>query len=82
VVACAIRLALNSDGISLLQSNEQAAGQHVFHFHFHLIPRFMDDNLKGQNAEGLLRRGIERGHPTRRDLDSVADRIRSRIVDF
>jgi len=31
---------LNCDGINLLQNNEEPAGQTVFHFHMHVIPRY------------------------------------------
>ena len=34
------------EGINLLQNNGIAAGQGVFHFHLHIIPRFADDGLK------------------------------------
>lgn len=30
---------LHADGLTLLQNNEKASGQAVFHFHMHLIPR-------------------------------------------
>lgn len=36
---------LQCDGINLLQNNGEAAGQTVFHFHIHLIPRFKGDNV-------------------------------------
>jgi histidine triad (HIT) family protein len=32
--------ALNADGLEIFQFNGAAAGQTVFHIHFHLIPRF------------------------------------------
>jgi histidine triad (HIT) family protein len=35
---------LNCDGFNLVQNNGEAAGQTVFHFHYHLIPRYKDDN--------------------------------------
>lgn len=35
---------LNCDGFNLLQNNEETAGQTVFHFHMHLIPRYEGDN--------------------------------------
>jgi histidine triad (HIT) family protein len=44
-VAEALRDVLKPDGLNLLQSNGQAAGQTVFHFHFHLVPRWRDDGL-------------------------------------
>ena len=38
---------LGCDGYNLLQNNGEAAGQTVFHFHLHLIPRYADmDNSK------------------------------------
>lgn len=33
---------LQCDGFNLLQNNHEAAGQTVFHFHMHLIPRYAD----------------------------------------
>lgn len=31
---------LNCDGFNILQNNHEVAGQTVFHFHMHLIPRY------------------------------------------
>lgn len=36
---------LNCDGINILQNNGEAAGQTVFHFHMHLIPRYNNDSV-------------------------------------
>lgn len=33
------------DGILLQQHNEPAGGQHAFHFHLHVIPRYDKDNF-------------------------------------
>ena len=35
---------LGCDGYNVLQNNGEAAGQTVFHFHMHLIPRYEGDN--------------------------------------
>ena len=35
---------LGADGLNVVQNNGEAAGQTVFHFHMHLIPRYKDDN--------------------------------------
>jgi len=35
---------LNCEGLNIVQNNGEAAGQTVFHFHMHLIPRFKTDN--------------------------------------
>ena len=37
---------LNFDGLNIVQNNDLAAGQTVFHFHVHLIPRYDDDDVK------------------------------------
>ena len=36
---------LGCDGLNLVQNNGEAAGQTVFHFHMHLIPRMNDDKV-------------------------------------
>jgi histidine triad (HIT) family protein len=37
--------ALHCDGFNIVQNNEAVAGQTVFHFHMHLIPRYKDDKV-------------------------------------
>lgn len=37
---------LGCEGYNVLQNNGTAAGQTVFHFHMHLIPRYAQDNVK------------------------------------
>ena len=44
-VANAVQAALTPDGINLLQANGPGAGQSVFHFHFHVLPRRHNDGL-------------------------------------
>lgn len=39
-VASAIKKATKADGISIIQQNGKAAGQDIFHFHVHVVPRF------------------------------------------
>ncbi|HIZ81553.1 MAG TPA: HIT family protein [Candidatus Mediterraneibacter pullistercoris] len=36
---------LGCDGYNLVQNNEPCAGQTVFHFHMHLIPRYEGDQV-------------------------------------
>jgi histidine triad (HIT) family protein len=45
-VAHAIRRAIAPDGIGVFQLNGVAAGQTVFHYHMHLIPRMHGDPLE------------------------------------
>ncbi len=35
---------LNCDGYNLLQNNGEVAGQTIFHFHMHLIPRYKEES--------------------------------------
>lgn len=37
---------LGCHGFNLVQNNNEVAGQTVFHFHMHLIPRYEDDNQR------------------------------------
>ena len=43
-MAAAMTKAFDSDGFNIIQNNGECAGQTVFHFHMHLIPRYKDDN--------------------------------------
>ena len=41
-LATKMTVALNCDGFNLLQNNGETAGQTMFHFQMHLIPRYKD----------------------------------------
>jgi len=43
-VAIAMKEGLSCDGVNVVQNNGEAAGQTVFHFHMHIIPRYKGDN--------------------------------------
>lgn len=43
--AAALKAALGCDGINILQNNGEAAGQSVFHLHFHILPRYNNDGF-------------------------------------
>lgn len=45
---------LHCDGLNVLQNNGEAAGQTMFHFHIHLIPRYKEDDTKIIFAENSL----------------------------
>lgn len=45
-LAKAVKKALNCDGLNILQNNGEIAGQTVFHFHIHIIPRYENDSVK------------------------------------
>ncbi len=50
-IARAVKAAFNADGISIMQFNEPAGGQTVFHLHFHVIPRMDGVPLKGHSGK-------------------------------
>jgi len=53
---------LACDGFNLIQNNGEAAGQTIFHFHIHLIPRYNNDSV------GSL---WEPGVTTQEDLEKI-----------
>ena len=57
---------LNCDGFNLVQNNEETAGQTVFHFHMHLIPRYEGD---GQSI------GWKPGKPGEAELEAIRKEI-------
>ena len=61
---------LGCDGYNIVQNNEEAAGQTVFHFHMHIIPRY----------EGGPRMvSWEPGQPTKEELAELAECIRQEL---
>ena len=53
-VVAAMTEVLGCDGYNVLQNNGEAAGQTVFHFHMHLIPRYKDDSVNIKWQPGTL----------------------------
>ena len=68
-IARAIKTALEPDGIVLTQCNGAAAGQSVFHVHFHIIPR-KAGNVLAPHARGMV---------DAKTLEPVAAKIRSAL---
>ncbi|MCB2114226.1 MAG: HIT family protein [Parvularculaceae bacterium] len=68
-VARGVRKALKPDGVRLAQFNGAAAGQTVFHLHFHIIPVF--------ESEGLKRHAGEKADMA--ELEALAGRIRAAL---
>lgn len=71
-VARAVHEAFQPDGMNIWQSNGEAAGQEVFHIHFHVLPRWNNDRL-------LQFFPAPPGRPPRSELDEQAAAIRSRL---
>ncbi len=67
-VAKAVKKAMNTDGITLLQANEAAGWQTVYHFHFHVLPRHTNDEL-------MLTWPAK--NPPKEDLDRLAEQVKA-----
>lgn len=65
-MAAKMKKNLNCDGFNLMQNNGESAGQTVFHFHMHLIPRYVND---GQVI------GWIPGHPESDELEAIKETI-------
>jgi histidine triad (HIT) family protein len=50
-VALAVKKAFLADGVTILQFNEPASGQTVYHLHVHVIPRFEGAPLKPHTGQ-------------------------------
>ena len=66
--AAKIKEALNPAGLNILQNNGKAAGQAVFHYHLHIIPRYDD-------GDGLKIR-FNSGNVDIKELEEVAARLK------
>ena len=54
VIGRAMKKVLNCDGMNILQNNGTVAGQTVFHFHLHLIPRYEGDQVQVTWPQGSI----------------------------
>ncbi len=50
-IAIAVKKAFDADGVTVMQFNEPAAGQTVYHLHFHVVPRFDGVALKPHTGQ-------------------------------
>ena len=74
-VAGALRDVLTAPGMWLHHVSGEAAGQDVFHFHLHLIPRFGDDTIQpGWGATPWRPPELSDA-----ELDDLAARVRRRL---
>ncbi|MGB8452700.1 MAG: HIT family protein [Anaerocolumna sp.] len=69
-VAKAMKEELQCDGLNILQNNGEAAGQTVFHFHIHLIPRYYNDSVQITWARNSYAAG---------EAETIAEAISKRI---
>ncbi len=65
-VATQMKNQLKCDGLNLVQNNGECAGQTVFHYHMHIIPRYQND---GQTI------GWKPGEPSQEELEQIREEI-------
>lgn len=71
-VANAIKRAFNPEGLNLLSNTGTIAGQSVFHFHIHLIPRYEKNDIGLSFTE-------HQEELTEEDYKERAERIRAAL---
>ena len=69
-VAKAVRQVVKPDGLNLIQANGPGAAQSVPHFHIHVLPRRLGDELK-------INWGLKPGN--RAALATLAEKIKAKI---
>ena len=69
-LARAVQKAYAPEGITLYQANGAAAGQTVYHFHLHLVPRYEKDGMQ-------LTWPVN--NPPREQLEANAGRLRAAL---
>jgi histidine triad (HIT) family protein len=60
-VARAVKAAFGADGVTIMQFNEPAGGQTVFHLHVHVIPRTEGEALKA-HGRGMEDPAVLKAH--------------------
>ena len=70
-IARGVRAAFAPPGLSVYQANGKPAGQTVFHFHLHLVPRHDGD---GMNLTWPVK------NPPRENLEEYAAKIRGKLA--
>ena len=68
-IAKAVNEALEPDGIRIIQFNGEAAGQSVFHIHFHIIPIWQDRQMKPHGSQPAENEALQK----------LADRIKEYV---
>jgi histidine triad (HIT) family protein len=69
-VSSAVKKAMNAHGINIHMNNDKAAGQEVFHAHFHIIPRYVGDGRMHWKAGDGYKKG---------EVEEIAKTIREEI---
>ncbi|MEY8339443.1 HIT family protein [Lachnospiraceae bacterium 62-35] len=69
-IGSAIKESLGCSGFNIVQNNGASAGQTVFHFHIHIIPRYDDGSTIVTWTPGS---------PSKEELAEIAEKIREAL---
>ena len=69
-VAKALKEGLDLEGLNIVQNNGEIAGQTVFHFHMHIIPRYKGDTVNV---------GWKPGEVTDEEIDKIKSLVCPRL---
>jgi len=58
-IAAAIMAATDCDGVNILQNNGAAAGQEIFYYHLHIIPRYEKDGIRIKTSSSAAALGAK-----------------------
>ncbi len=72
-VALAVKDSYQAKGITTLQNNEPVGGQHAFHYHLHVFPRFSNDEL--------FKNMLEKKNTTPIERKPYADKLKAILED-
>ena len=61
-VAHILKQKLKAEGINILHASKKAAQQSIFHFHFHIIPRYKKDTLNTWPKSNYKEKSLEETH--------------------
>ena len=69
-LAIAVKKAVSADGINIGMNNDSAAGQLIFHAHFHIIPRHTEDGFRHWRGKRAYKDG---------EINQVAEKIKASL---
>ncbi|ERJ12485.1 HIT family protein [Haloplasma contractile] len=72
-LATAVKEAFNASGINIVNNNGEAAGQTVFHYHVHIIPRYNEKD----GFRTIFTNNMDRY--TNDDLKQIANQIKDKL---
>lgn len=69
-LAVAVKKAVSADGINIGMNNDSAAGQLIFHAHFHIIPRHAEDGFRHWRGKRAYKDG---------EMNQTAEKIKANL---